>query len=106
MTGGIPVFIEQLGYGRPTIEPEVADPSREIARMPACHKPDPARLTGYASGVIACEPRPVFGQTVDVGCFCVGMPVAGQVSEPEIISEDENDIRFLISSGVGEQEYQ
>jgi len=30
---------------------------------------DPARLTSHAGGVVAGEPRPGFGETVDIGCF-------------------------------------
>ena len=69
MPGGIVVVVEQFGNGRATVKTVVPYPALEAARMSTGHEADPARLTSHAGGVVAGEPRPGFGETVDIGCF-------------------------------------
>ena len=106
MAGGIPVFIEQLGYGRSTIKSEVTDSTLITARMPTGHKTDPAGLAGHASRIVPGEPRAAFGKAVDMGRFRIRVTVAREVTVTQIVGKDENDVRFFICSGKSKGEHE
>ena len=93
MPGGISVVPEQFRDCRAIPKAEVADPALEAARMPTGHEAHSAGLTGHSRGVEPGEPRAVFGETVDIGRFRIGMAVATEVAVAKVVSEDENDVR-------------
>ena len=45
----------------------------------------------------------ILSQAVDMGCFCVGMPVAGQIAPPLIVGQKHNEVwlRRFVCSGAG-----
>ena len=77
MAGGIAVVVQQFGNSCSTIKTEIPHPPLKTSRMPTCHESDPTGLAGYSSCIISCEPSPFFRKAVNMGRFCVGMPVTG-----------------------------
>ena len=65
--------------------------------MPTGHEAYSAGLTGHSRGVEPGEPRTVFGETVDMGRFRIGMAVATEVAVAKVISEDENDVGLILA---------
>jgi hypothetical protein len=105
MAGGIAVVVQQFGNSCSTIKTEIAHPPLKTSRMSTCHESDPTGLAGHSSCIVASEPSPFFREAVNVGCFCIWMPVASEVTIAQVIGKDENNIRFFLRKHTGKNDY-
>src|SRR5439155_15054795 len=101
--GRVPGVLQDLG-DRPVLRPEGYVPSLRPAAVPADpavpgvqpgHEGAPRRGADRAAGVALGKADALARQPVDVWRLDLRLPVAAEVAVPEVVGQDEDDVRFV-----------